>query len=394
MTIPVCEPYISTDEIENVVECVKAGWISSQGKYVTALEDEFARFHGVDHAVALTNGTAAIEVALHAVGLEPGDEVIIPSFTIIAVAVAVIRLGGIPRFVDVDPLTWTMAPDRVEALVTSRTKAMIVVHTYGHPADMHKLMDIARRYDLKLVEDVAEAIASRYDGKLCGTFGDVAAFSLYSNKLITTGEGGMVITRDEDIAARARKYINLYFGQEERFHHVDLGFTFRMTNVQAAIGVAQMGRISEVIEKKKARGAWYRTFLRHSSVVEFQYTASNVEHVYWMYCVLLKDHVRASPKQCMELLAQKGIGTRPFFEGLHLQPPLVSFLPGSDTSFAVTERLHNRGFYLPSSVKLTRDEVRFVCDSLTDIADLPPLDCQDTDGRRDAGSSTVRALAS
>ncbi|WP_334163946.1 DegT/DnrJ/EryC1/StrS family aminotransferase [Phenylobacterium sp.] len=365
--IPVCEPDISDGEIANVLECVKSGWISSQGPFIGKLEATFASFHGVKHAVALANGTAAVEVALHAAGVGRGDEVILPSFTIISVALAVVRLGAIPRFVDVDAVTWNLDPDQVEAAVTPRTRAVVIVHTYGHPADMDRLMEIARRHGLKVVEDTAEAIASRWKGKLCGTFGDVAAFSLYANKLVTTGEGGIIITDDDEAATRARKYINLYFGQEERFAHTDLGYNFRMTNLQAAVGVAQMERIEEFKQKKAQVGAWYAERLRNSRLVDFQKTVGDVDVVYWMYCVTLKDEVNMTAATVMEKLKEKGVGTRPFFKGLHLQAPLRQYVE-ADAAYPVTERIYERGFYLPSSVTLSEAEVASVCEALEDLA--------------------------
>jgi perosamine synthetase len=361
--IPVCEPDISDAEIANVLDCVRSGWISSQGQYIEKLEAAFASFHGAKHAVALVNGTAAVEVALHAAGVGEGDEVILPSFTIISVALAVIRLGAVPRFVDVDPVTWNLLPEAVNAAVTERTRALIIVHTYGHPAEMDQLMAIAGRYGLKVVEDTAEAIASRYKGKLCGTFGDVAAFSLYANKLITTGEGGIIITDDDEAAARARRYINLYFGAQERFAHEGLGYNFRMTNLQAAVGLAQMGRIKEFIQRKAEVGAWYAEMLHGSRLVDFQKTVGDVDIVYWMYCVTLKEEVNMTAATVLDELKARGIGARPFFKGLHLQPPLRRYVDPA-VSYPVTERIYERGFYLPSSVTLTKDEVARVCSTL------------------------------
>ena len=331
-------------------------------------EKSFAAYHGAKHAVALSNGTAALEVALHGIGLQPGDEVIIPSFTIISVAVAVLRLGGIPRFVDVNERTWNIDPTRIEALIGPRSKAMIIVHSFGHPAEMDVLCRIAADHDLAIVEDTAEAIASRYNGRLCGTFGDVGAFSLYANKLITTGEGGIIITNNDEIASRSRRYMNLYFGDEERFSHAALGFNFRMTNIQASIGLAQLQRIDELAETKRKIGRWYAEALNQSSTVNFQETVGDVDHVYWMYCVTLKDDVSCDAQSAMAYLKTKGIGTRPFFKGLHLQEPLRDYREGSDSTFKVTERLYKRGFYLPSGTTLTHLEVDEVVGALAELA--------------------------
>ena len=366
--IPVCEPALSDLEVANVLDCVRSGWISSQGKYIGQLEEAFASFHGVRHAVALCNGTAALETSLHGVGVDVGDEVIIPSFTIISLALAIVRIGAIPRFVDVDERTWNIDPTRIEKLIGPKTRAMIVVHSFGHPADMGPLIKIAERHGMRLIEDTAEALASRYRGKLCGTFGDVASFSLYANKLITTGEGGIIITNNDEVAARARHYINLYFGTSERFSHSCLGYNFRMTNVQAAIGLAQIQRIDEFAERKRQIGRWYADALRFSKVAKFQETVGDVDHVYWMYSVTLQDHLRLDAISAMEHLAKNGIGTRPLFKGLHLQKPLRKYLAGSDEAFPVTERLYKRGFYLPSSINLTLDQVLCIVDRLEELA--------------------------
>jgi perosamine synthetase len=362
--IPVCEPNITEAEVANATDAVRSGWVSSQGAYLRDFEDAFASFHGVKHAVALSSGTAALEVALHGIGLQPGDEVIMPSFTIISVAVAVIRLGGVPRFVDVDERTWNIDPTQVQRAINEKTRAIIVVHSFGHPAEMDKLLHIAKSRNLRVIEDAAEAIASRYKGRLCGTIGDVGTFSLYGNKLITTGEGGIIITNSDEIAERSRRYINLYFGTDERFAHSELGYNFRMTNVQSAIGLAQLNRIDELVDKKLQVGKWYAEELNDSRTVSFQETVGDVKHVYWMYCVTLKSGNRHTAFSAMDALKAKGIGTRPFFKGLHLQKPLQAYRCEADCPFGVTESLYERGFYVPSSTELTREQVARVAECL------------------------------
>ena len=250
--LPVSEPYITEREINLVNDAVSSGWISSAGKYINKFQNDFAKYHNVKSCIALSNGTAALEVALHAIGIEKGDEIIIPSFTIISLPLAILRLGAIPRLIDVDIDTWNINAKKLEKVINKRTKAIIVVHGFGHPADIDPIIKLARTNNIKIVEDTAEAIGSRYKGRLCGTMGDIGSFSFYANKLITTGEGGCIITNNDEYANKAKRYINLYFGLKERFSHDEIGYNFRMTNMQAALGVAQMEKI-EFFKKRKKR---------------------------------------------------------------------------------------------------------------------------------------------
>lgn len=367
--IPVSEPQLAGREIELVTEAVQSGWISSAGKYIDAFQQGFAVYHGVSHCVALTNGTSALEVALHAVGVEAGDEVIIPSFTIMSLALAVLRIGAVPRVADVDPDSWNLTAEGAAKLVNDRTRAIIVVHGFGQPADMDPILDLARAHDLRVIEDTAESIGSRYKGRLCGTMGDVGSFSLYANKLITTGEGGCILTDNDAYAERARHYINLYFGLTERFSHEGLGYNFRMTNVQAAIGVAQLEQIDIFAARKRQIGQWYTEVLAGCDTVDFQKTVGDVDHVYWMYCMVLRDHAQMDAMAAMEHLKTRGIGTRNLFKGLHAQVPLQPHLVQADrdAAFPVTERLYARGFYVPSAVTLTREDVASVGAALKEL---------------------------
>lgn len=362
--IPVSQPCLDEQEIELVSDAVRSGWVSSAGRYIERFEKSFAEYHGVKHCVALSNGTAALEVALHAVGIGKGDEVIIPSFTIISVAIAVVRVGAVPRVVDVHPDSWNITAETIRGALSPRTRAIVVVHSFGHPADMDPLLELARSRDLMIIEDTAESIGSRYRGQLCGTFGHVAAFSFYANKLITTGEGGAILTNDDVMAAHARKYINLFFGERERFSHDELGYNFRMTNMQAALGCAQMEKIERFAELKKQIGSWYREALESCDTVEFQKTVGPVDHVYWMYSVILRDHVKMDAMAAIEYLKSRGIGTRPMFKGLHVQAALQPYLIDDVMRYPVTEHLYARAFYVPSAVTITRDQVNMVVDAL------------------------------
>jgi perosamine synthetase len=367
--IPVSEPNIAGRELELVTDAVQSGWISSAGKYIDAFEVGFAVYHGVSHCVALTNGTAALEVALHAVGVDAGDEVIIPSFTIMSLALAVLRIGAVPRVADVDPDSWNLTAEGVAQLINARTRAIIVVHGFGQPADMDPILGLARAHDLRVIEDTAESIGSRYKGRLCGTMGDVGSFSLYANKLITTGEGGCILTDNDEYASRARRFINLYFGLTERFSHEGLGYNFRMTNMQAAIGVAQLEQIETFAARKREIGQWYAEALADCDTVTFQKTVGDVDHVYWMYCMVLRDHIRMDAMAAMAHLGSCGIGTRNLFKGLHAQGPLRPHLVQADrdAAFPVTEHLYARGFYVPSAVTLTREDVARVVTALKEL---------------------------
>ena len=261
--IPVNEPLLGGRENELLSECIDTGWISSEGPFVQQFEDEFAEKVGRNFGVAVSSGSAALDVALASLGLNEGDQVIMPTFTIISPAAAVIRAGATPVLVDSDPVTWNMDVSQVESKITPHTKAIIIVHIYGLPVDTQPLLDIAKRYDLKIIEDAAEMHGQTYNGKPCGSFGDISTFSFYCNKLITTGEGGMILTDDEGLAEKCRSYRNLCFQSEKRFVHKELGWNYRMTNMQAALGLAQLEKMDEFIKIKRRMGERYTSLLKN-----------------------------------------------------------------------------------------------------------------------------------
>ena len=367
--IPVSEPYLAGREIDLVSAAIRSGWVSSSGRYIDEFQEYFAAYHGVKNCVALSNGTAALEVSLHAVGVAEGDEVIIPSFAIMSLALAVLRVGAVPRLADVEPNSWNITAKGAAKLITDRTRAIIVVHSFGQPADMDPILDLACAHNIKVIEDTAESIGSRYKGRLCGTMGDAGSFSFYANKLITTGEGGCILTDNDDYAQRAQRFINLYFGLSERFSHEGLGYNFRMTNMQAALGVAQLEQIDNFAAKKREIGGWYAEALADCDTVDFQKTVGDVDHVYWMYCMVLKDHIQMDAMAAMGHLKARGIGTRNLFKGLHAQAPLQPHLlqVDKDAAFPVTEHLYARGFYVPSAVTLTRAGVATVVAALKEL---------------------------
>jgi perosamine synthetase len=365
--IPVNQPLLNGREKELLMECIDTGWISADGPFIAEFERRFASFIGVEHGMAVCNGTAALETALFAAGIGQGDEVIMPSFTIISCALAAIRLGAVPVLVDAEPETWNMDVSRIEERITPRTRAIMPVHIYGHPVDMDPVMAIARKHGLMVVEDAAEVHGAAYKGRKCGSIGKVSAFSFYANKIVTTGEGGIVLTADPQMAERARSYRNLCFRPEKRFYHTELGYNFRMTNLQAALGVAQMERIEEFIGIKRRLGAYYREKLSGLDGVKCQVEKPWATTVYWMYCIELDARLGLTAADMMARLGQKGIGTRPFFLGLHEQPALHALGLFKGERHPVTERIARQGLYLPSGLTLTELQVDEVVAAVREI---------------------------
>ena len=366
--IPVCIPEIGEREIELVIESIRDGWISSEGPVVREFEAKFAEFTGNSDGTAVCNGTAAVETALYAAGVGKGDEVIVPSFTIISCAIAVLRLGAKPVLVDIDPETWCMTPEQVVEKITPQTRAIMVVHLFGHPVDMDPIVEVARGQGIAIVEDASQAHGAVYKDRICGSVGDVAAYSFYANKIITTGEGGMVVTRDPDIAARANSYRNLCFDAARRFLHTDIGYNFRMSAMQAAIGLAQLERVDEKVAKKRELGAAYTERLGRIPGIQTQIERPWAKSVYWMYALQLSPDIGKSALEVMTALSSRGIGTRPFFLGLHAQPSLKPYIDlGEDSTFPVSDAAYQYGFYLPSSLTLSEAEIDQVVAQLADV---------------------------
>ena len=366
--IPVNEPLLDGREREYLDECVTSGWISSEGPMVDRFERGMAALTGRAHAVAVTNGSEALELAAEIAGIGPGDEVIIPAFTIISCAAPIVRRGATPVVVDADPVTWCMDATQLDGLVSPRTRAIMPVHIYGLPVDMDPVMALARDHDLVVIEDAAEAHGLTYKGRQCGSFGDMSTFSFYPNKHVTTGEGGMLLTDDASLAEAARSKRNLCFTAERRFVHEELGYNMRMSNLQAAVGVAQLERLDEHLVRKRAIGARYREIL--TDVPGLALPAEATAHArngYWVFGVLLGDEVEADAADVMRLLAERGIGTRPFFYPMHLQPVFRRAGLFEGVSCPVAERLATRGFYLPSGLALTDAQIDRVADALRSV---------------------------
>ncbi len=357
--IPVCEPNLGGRELEYVTKAVSGGWISSSGSYVGEFEREFAKYLGVPYAVTTTSGTTALHLALVAAGIGPGDEVIIPAFTMIASAFAVCYTGAKPVFVDSDVSNWNIDPSLVAAKVTKNTKAIMPVHVYGHACDMDELQKIADAHGLLVIEDAAEAIGSFYKGRKCGALGDLNCFSLFANKLITTGEGGMVVARDDRFIERLRYYKNLCFPLDgsRRYVHDEIGFNYRMPNVLAAIGLAQLERADFYLECRRSNAARYNARLLGQKGITIPPEAPWTSSSYWMYSILIGDDFGMTRDEVMTRLKAAGIETRSFFVSMHRQPALAKY--GCDVSgqYPVTDELARTGLYLPSTSGLTDAQI-------------------------------------
>jgi len=317
--------------------------------------------------VAVSNGTAALEIAVKALGLEPGDEVILPSFTIISCALAIIEAGAVPVLVDCDPDTWCMDVSQIEAKVTARTRAIMPVHMYGHPVEMNAIESIAGRHELDVIEDAAEAHGAEYHGRRVGAFGRMSCFSFYANKIITTGEGGMVLCRSEQDAQRARTLRNLCFRPERRFWHTELGHNYRLTNIQAAIGCAQVSAIDEHLRRKRRMASLYSERLAGIESLQLPTERADCKNVFWMYGIVLNDDVPFDAAEFALRLSREGIETRPFFLGMHEQPVLRDRGLFAGEEYPVTERIARRGLYLPSGLALTEEQMEFVCDGVARV---------------------------
>ncbi len=368
MNIPVFEPSLGREEFANVEEAFSTGAISGTfGRFISEFEETFASYCGAKYGVATTSGTTALHLALAAYGIGPGDEVVLSTSTNIATCLAVVYLGATPVVIDAERRTWNMDVDRVEEAITSRTKAIMPVHIYGHPVDMDPLIEIAEKHNLLVIEDAAEAHGAEYKGRKVGALKDAGCFSFYANKIITTGEGGMFITHNEKVAKHAASLKTLAFGEEVRFQHEHLGYNYRMSNLHAALGVGQMKRIDSIIEQKRQVAARYSTLLTNVKGLTLPVEEPWAKNVYWMYALLVEDEFGISRDDLMARLREHGIGTRSFFIGMHAQPVFHKMGLFRDQKCPVADDIAQRGLYLPSSLNLTDEEVAYVCDAITSI---------------------------
>jgi len=360
--IPVAEPSLGEEELLNVIEAVKSGWVSSKGKFIEEFEQKFAKYCGRKYGVATSNGTAALHLALTALGIKKGDEVIVPDLSFIATANTVSYCNAKPVFVDSHPDYWCIDPDKIEGKITPKTKAIMPVHLYGHPCDMDWINDLAKDHNLYVIEDAAEAHGAEYRGKKVGSFGDIACFSFYGNKIITTGEGGMCLTNNKELAEKMRILRDHGMNPNRRYWYNVIGFNYRMTNLQAAVGVAQLKKLDEFIEKKRKIARWYENSLREfdeNGTVRLHPEMPWAKCVYWMYSVLINEKFGISRDELMKKLEEKGIETRPFFYPIHVLPPYRN-----NKKFLIAEELSLKGVNLPSSVKLKREDIECICEMI------------------------------
>ena len=363
--IPVNTPLLSGNELKYLSECIETGWISSEGPFIKRFEEQFSNYVDRKFGIAVSNGSGALDIVVQALQLGKGDEVIMPTFTIISPAQSVVRAGAIPVLVDSNPDTWNMDVSQVEAKITTKTKAILVVHIYGLPVDMDPIIALCKKHDLFLIEDAAELIGQTYNGKQCGSFGNISTFSFYPNKQITTGEGGMIVCNNEALAERCRKLRNLAFEPKgRRFIHHELGWNYRMTNLQAALGVAQLEKIEEHLIKKREIGNAYQKDLK--GIKGFQLPLASTgysQNIYWVFGLVAATEVLAN--ETVKKLSESKIGTRPFFWCMHEQPVFNKMGLFLNEKYPVAERLSRNGFYIPSGLGLTELEIKEVIKCFT-----------------------------
>ncbi|MFZ5919808.1 MAG: DegT/DnrJ/EryC1/StrS family aminotransferase [Chloroflexota bacterium] len=364
--IPVAAPALVGNEKKYVLDCIESSWISSNGQYIERFESAFAEFCGVKHALSCSNGTVALHLALLALGIGPDDEVIVPTLTYVATANAVTYCGAKPVFIDSEPETWNLDPAHLEDCITPRTKAIIVVHLYGHPVDMDAVMDVADKHGLFVVEDAAEAHGAEYKGRRVGSVGHISTFSFYGNKIITTGEGGMVVTNDDDLAARTRQLKGQGMDPNHRYWFPMVGYNYRMTNIEAAIGLAQLEKVDWHIARRREIAADYKRYMESIPGISMQPEKSWAKNVYWMTSIVLEETWPFSRDETMKILAENGIETRPFFYPMHVLPMYQK--AAEHQQFPVADRLSARGMNIPSSAGLSTSDIDFICDQFSRLS--------------------------
>lgn len=359
--IPMAEPLLSGNELRYVKDCIEKREVSFRGKYVEEFEKKFSKYCGCRSGIATSSGTTALHLALASLGIKKGDEVIIPSFTMISTANAVVYTGAKPVLVDSERKTWNMDPDKIEEKITKKTKAVMPVHVYGHPAEMDRILDIAKDHDLYVIEDAAEAHGAEYKGSKTGGLGDVGCFSFYGNKIITTGEGGMVVTKNEKVAETAKLLRDMDLDNMRSYRHTKIGFSYRMSNLQAAIGLAQLEMIDSLVKIRLRNAKKYNSLLSGVRGIKLPPKLNHVRNVYWMYSILIEKDFKFNRDELMKKLEGKGITTRRFFFPMHRQPVFSGMFPGS---YRVSEELSKKGMNLPSAATLEAKDIKYVVDSI------------------------------
>lgn len=361
----VMEPFLNGNEIDYVTECISTNWISSQGKFVLRFEDEIKNLCGVNYCLATSNGTTALHLALEALGIGDGDEVIVPNFTFGASVNSIVHAGATPVLVDIDQKSWNLSLEAITNAVTPKTKAIMAVHIYGNPCDMVSIMAFAKAKNLLVIEDCAEALGAKIGDRYVGSFGDAATFSFFANKIITTGEGGALLIKNNDIHKKALVLRDHGMSKDKRYWHDYVGFNYRLTNIQAAIGCAQLEQLSNFQKKRKIIWDTYKSYLIQSDYFEFQEVSDNSSDSHWLFTILLKNNLNISRDELLDKLKNYGIESRPVFYPMNKMPAFKDI--AIYKSNPVSEDIAKRGFSLPSSVSLDEDEIKFICNSLISV---------------------------
>jgi len=367
--IPVNKPLITKIDRDNVYRVLKKGWISSEGPEVSKFEQNFSQLINRKFSISVSNGTAALEIAIKALGIKKNDEVIIPNFTIISNALAVIRQNAKPVLVDCDLDNWNMIISDIEKKITKKTKAIIATHIYNFPLDMERIIKICKKNKIFLIEDAAEVIGQKYKKKMCGSFGDISTFSFYANKQITTGEGGMISTNNKEINSKCKSLRNLCFGKKDRFNHDDIGWNYRLSNIQATLGLSQLKRIKTIVKRKEQIGKKYYTLLNKNHNIQIlKPNCSFAKNIYWVVGIVIKNKkLNIDAKILSQKLIKFGIQTRPFFWPMNKQKALLDLGLFKNQKYPNSEFLSKYGLYLPSSLQITDKEIAFICSSINQI---------------------------
>ncbi len=362
--IPVNIPRLYAEEKKNIIQCIKTNWISSEGKFVKDFEESFSKFNNRKYGIAVSSGTAALEVAVKSLNLRKNSEVIIPSFSIISTALCVIKLGLKPILVDCDINTWNTNPDGILKKISKKTSAIIITHIYGLPVNLTKIIKIAKKKNIKIIEDAAELIGQKYKNKICGSFGDLSTFSFYANKHITTGEGGMIVTNDKKLYEKCKSLRNLSFSKSyfDRYNHNDIGWNYRMTNLQAAIGCGQLKNIKKIIKRKREIGNLYYEKLKNNKNLILQENKNSYsKNIYWVFGILIKNNKKYKRNEMMKKLLKYGIDTRPFFLSMNKQKIFKKMKLFKGDKMKNSEYLSNNGFYVPSGLALKDNQINYIC---------------------------------
>jgi len=370
--IPVNVPKIFKEDKININKALKDNWVSSEGPFVKKFEKQFSEFNSRKFGIAVSSGTAALEISLKALNFKKGSEVIIPTFSIISTALCVIKIGLKPVLVDVDLKNWNMIPSQIIEKITKKTKGIIITHIYGFPVDMDEVLKVAKRKNIKIIEDAAEMIGQKYKNKNCGSFGDISTFSFYANKHITTGEGGMILTNDKNIYSQCRSLRNLCFGTgNERFNHNSIGWNYRFTNIQAAMGLGQLKNIKWIIKRKKEIGTKYHKLLKNNKKIFIQDLKTKyASNIFWVFGIVIKKNLRLSRNLLVKKLNDKGIQTRNFFHPMHKQNVFKKMkIFKNKNTYPNSEFLSKNGLYLPSGIGLKNKEIDYICKTLIKILD-------------------------